>query len=119
MLKYRGYAASKAALRAATKQQALELGPSNIRVNSAHIGWMWGPSVQNYFESQAIETGIAIEDLKKVIIDNIPIGRIPDDADCAKAAMILASDYTSVVTGAGLDINGGEFMPTQPPYLKN
>ena len=112
MLMNGGYAASKSALRTATKQLAMELGNSNIRLNSAHIGWMWGPAVKGYFENQSEDTGIPIETLKKVITDDIPLGRIPEDEECAKAAMILASDYASAVTGASLDVNGGMFMPT-------
>ena len=45
-----GYAASKAALASATAHLATELGPHNIRVNSAFMGWMWGPPVQFYME---------------------------------------------------------------------
>ena len=88
MLMNGGYAASKLALRAATKQLAMELGNSNIRINSAHIGWMWGPAVEGYFNTQSAETGISVEDLKKVITNDIPLGRIPEDGECAKAAMI-------------------------------
>ena len=31
--------------------------------------------------------------------------------DCANAVAFLCSDYARVITGAGLDVNGGEFMP--------
>ena len=106
-----GYAASKAALRAATKQLALELGQYNIRVNSCHMGWMWGPAVQGYFAWQSGETGRPQEELIAEVTRGIPLGSIPDDADCARAAMLLASDYARVVTGAALEVNGGEFMP--------
>ncbi|MFT5711197.1 MAG: NAD(P)-dependent dehydrogenase (short-subunit alcohol dehydrogenase family) [Halioglobus sp.] len=106
-----GYGASKSALRSATKHLALELGQYNIRVNSCHMGWMWGPSVEGYFAWQAQETGRTQEELIAEITQNIPLGAIPDDADCAKAAMFFASDYSCVVTGASLDVNGGEFMP--------
>ena len=37
-----GYAVSKAAMLVAVKYLALELGPNNIRVNTARMGWMWG-----------------------------------------------------------------------------
>ena len=37
-----GYGSSKSALRNASKHLALELGKYNIRVNSVHMGWMWG-----------------------------------------------------------------------------
>jgi enoyl-[acyl-carrier-protein] reductase (NADH) len=42
---------------------------------------------------------------------HIPLGKISTDEDCAKAAMFLVSDYANAVTGASLDINGGEYMP--------
>ena len=106
-----GYGASKSALRSATKHLALELGQYNIRVNSCHMGWMWGPSVEGYIAWQAQQTGKTQQELIAGITQNIPLGVIPDDADCAKAAVFFASDYACVVTGASLDVNGGEFMP--------
>ena len=106
-----GYGASKSALRCATKHLALELGKYNIRVNSCHMGWMWGPSVAGYFAWQAQETGKPQEELIAEVTRNIPLGVIPDDGECAKAAVFFASDYASVVTGAALDVNGGEYMP--------
>lgn len=106
-----GYGSSKSALRNATKHLALELGQHGIRVNSCHMGWMWGPSVEGYFAWQASETGKSREELIAEVTRNIPLGVIPDDGECAKAAVFLASDYASVVTGAALDVNGGEYMP--------
>jgi NAD(P)-dependent dehydrogenase (short-subunit alcohol dehydrogenase family) len=106
-----GYGASKSALRSATKHLALELGQHGIRVNSCHMGWMWGPAVEGYLAWQASESGRSQEDIIADVTRNIPLGVIPDDGDCAKAAIFLASDYASVVTGAALDVNGGEYMP--------
>lgn len=106
-----GYGSSKAALRCATKHLALELGQYNIRVNSVHMGWMWGPSVAGYFDWQAQATGRDREALIAEVAANIPLGVIPDDGDCARAALFFGSDYSAVVTGAALDVNGGEYMP--------
>ncbi|MCG8671843.1 MAG: SDR family oxidoreductase [Pseudomonadales bacterium] len=106
-----GYAASKAALTSATQHLAVELGPYNIRVNGAYMGWMWGPPVENYFKYQSSKTGEPLEELKAQVEKNIPLGRIPTDADCAKAVIFLASDYANAVSGACLDVNGGEFLP--------
>ena len=106
-----GYGASKSALRSATKHLALELGQFNIRVNSCHMGWMWGPSVEGYFGWQSQTTGKSQDELIAEVTRNIPLGVIPDDGECAKAAVFLGSDYASVVTGAALDVNGGEYMP--------
>ena len=106
-----GYGSSKSALRSATKHLALELGQHGIRVNSCHMGWMWGPSVEGYFAWQASESGRPQQELIAEVTRNIPLGIIPDDGECAKAAVFLASDYASVITGAALDVNGGEYMP--------
>lgn len=106
-----GYGSSKSALRCATKHLALELGKYNIRVNSVHMGWMWGPSVEGYFSWQSQATGKSKEELMAEVVSEIPLGVIPDDEDCAKSALFFGSDYANMVTGAALDVNGGEFMP--------
>jgi len=106
-----GYGASKGALRVATSHLAKELGQHGIRVNSAFMGWMWGPPVEGYLKYAAKEQGTTVEALRKQIGRGIPLGDIPDDADCAKVAIFLASDYSRAMTGACVDVNGGEFLP--------
>lgn len=107
-----GYGASKAALKSATAHLAIELGQYNIRVNSSYMGWMWGPPVEYYFSMMEKVTGKDKEVLIGEVAKNIPLGAIPDDADCAKSVIFLASDYSCAVTGAALDVNGGEFIPS-------
>lgn len=106
-----GYGASKAALVSATSHLALELGRYGIRVNSTFMGWMWGASVENYMKAEAARTGTTVEALRKAVARNIPLGDIPEDGDCAKAVIFLASDYACAITGACLDVNGGEYLP--------
>ncbi len=106
-----GYACSKAALGCATSYLALECGKYGIRFNSVFLGWMWGPAVASYFEGMAVELKTTVEKLKRNVSDNIPLGIIPTDKDCAKSVLYLLSDYSSVVTGASLDVNGGEYLP--------
>lgn len=106
-----GYAASKAALATSVKYLAKELGAQRIRVNSVHMGWMWGAPVQGYVEWQAQQHKIPVEQIKAQIAADIPLGFIPTDDDCARAALFLVSDYARVVTGAALDVNGGAYMP--------
>ncbi|MCA9502350.1 MAG: SDR family oxidoreductase [Spirochaetaceae bacterium] len=105
------YASSKGALTAATRMLAKELGPDQIRVNSISMGWMWGPPVEGYVKGAAKQMGVSEEQVLAGITKDIPLGRIPDDSDCANAALFLASDLSRVITGASLDCNGGEFMP--------
>lgn len=106
-----GYGASKAALVSATSHLALELGRYGIRVNATFMGWMWGPSVENYFKAEAERNGTTVDALRKGVARNIPLGDIPEDGDCAKAVIFLASDYARAITGACLDVNGGEYLP--------
>ena len=105
-----GYAASKGALSTATKILAKELGPKGIRVNSVFMGWMWGPPVEMYVNYTAQTMGVTPEAVIADVVKDIPLGLIPDDSDCANAALFLISDLAKVITGSSLDVNGGEFM---------
>lgn len=107
-----GYASSKAALACATSYLALECGKYGIRFNSVFLGWMWGPAVAAYFEGLARELKTTVDALKQNVADGIALGIIPPDSECAKSVLYLISDYASVVTGASLDVNGGEYLPT-------
>lgn len=106
-----GYAASKAALRTSAMYLAKELAPDGIRVNTVHIGWMWGYPVQMYVQYQAQQMKVSEAEIKAQIAANIPLGRIPTDDECARPALFLCSDYASAITGAALDVNGGAWMP--------
>ena len=106
-----GYAVSKAALRMATTQLAKELGPDRIRVNSVFPGWMWGPVVAEGLQVQADATGRTLEEVRAEIAARLPLGDIPEDGECAKAIVALASDHFRPVTGACLDLSAGEYLP--------
>jgi NAD(P)-dependent dehydrogenase (short-subunit alcohol dehydrogenase family) len=105
-----GYAASKGAQEVAVKYLAKEVGKYGIRVNSAFMGWMWGVPVQQGIKMMAKMQKTSEDEVLKQIVANIPLGRMSTDDDCARAALMLASDYARAITGACLDINGGEFM---------
>jgi NAD(P)-dependent dehydrogenase (short-subunit alcohol dehydrogenase family) len=101
-----GYAMTKAALGQMTRQLAVELSGSGIRVNTALMGWMMGAPLRTYLAS----LGDASEAFEARRAAEIPIGRIPSDDACAKAVYFLLSDYASEVTGAALDVNGGDWV---------
>ena len=105
------YAASKAALQAAARNLALELGAYRIRVNTAMVGRMWGPNVEAQTARVAADRGVSFEEVKREFAARMALPEIPDDADCAGPVLFLASDYARAITGATLDINGGEWMP--------
>lgn len=105
-----GYATSKGALATATRALAQELAPLGIRVNACFMGWMWGANVKGFVEGMAAKNGVDPAVVKKGFEKNIPLGEMPTDAECAKGCLFLVSDYAKVITGASLDINGGEYM---------
>ncbi len=106
-----GYALAKAAMTCATKFLALELGEHDIRVNHVIMGWLDGPGVRFYLQVTSEEKGISEQEVYDDIASRNPLGRIPTDEACAGAVLMLLSSYTSEVTGAVLDVNGGEYMP--------
>jgi NAD(P)-dependent dehydrogenase (short-subunit alcohol dehydrogenase family) len=106
-----GYAIAKAAMGCATQYLALELGVHGIRVNQAVLGWLDGPGVRFYLKMTAEQRGVSEQDVYDEIAGRNPLGRIPTDEACAGAILYLLSRYASEVTGAVLDVNGGEHMP--------
>jgi len=105
-----GYVTAKAALHGATRQLAAELGPYNIRVNSPRMGWLWGVPVQTHLRSMAMARGVPEQQIIDEVRAKIPLGVIPPDEECAKSVLFFVSDYSRMVTGTSMDINGGQYM---------
>ena len=91
------YSAAKAGVLGLGKAMARELGPDGIRVNSVTPGLI-----------QTDITGDKLtDDLKAEIIKGIPLNRLGNAEDVARACLFLASDLSSYITGATIDVNGG------------
>jgi NAD(P)-dependent dehydrogenase (short-subunit alcohol dehydrogenase family) len=104
------YAASKAALKSITRTLAKELGGDGIRVNGVHPGYIWGRSVEVYFERLAEERGVTAAEVHQEIADQIALGYIPDAAEIANVVAFLASDMARCLTGQSIGANGGHWF---------
>jgi NAD(P)-dependent dehydrogenase (short-subunit alcohol dehydrogenase family) len=92
------YGASKAAVRLLTKHTAIQHARDGIRVNSISPGSV---------DTQMIAANIGTPEGRAASISRIPLGRIGTAQDVAYAALFLASDESSFMTGADLVIDGG------------
>jgi len=93
------YAASKAGVIALTKSTAKELSSRNIRVNAVAPGFI-----------QSKMTDALSEEVRKKMLDAIPMQRFGTPEDVAKAVLFLAGDASAYVTGQVLSVNGGMMM---------
>ena len=90
---FTAYDATKGGIEALTRAMALDLGPYNIRVNALMPG--------------SIDTsGLSIED-RTLRGENVPLGRIGEPIDMTGAALFLASDDASYITGDVIKVDGG------------
>ncbi|HKQ02717.1 MAG TPA: SDR family oxidoreductase [Actinomycetes bacterium] len=97
------YTASKSALSGLTRQLAMLLGPKGIRVNAILPG-------NTVLERPDASWASLSEEDKERMLHDIPLGRFGTPEDQARAAVWLASDYNTWVTGENLAVAGGERM---------
>ncbi len=109
--RYGAYATSKGALETATKALAVELGVHGIRVNSVFPGYIWGEKVEWYFEYLAGKEGITPEEYHRRIADETALKYLPHSSEIAGSVLFFASDLSKPVTGQGLDVNAGHWIP--------
>ena len=95
------YTASKFALRGLTKASALDLGPRGIRVNAILPGVIRTPMVAYVVDSREAE-----------LASGLPMRRIGEPTDIASAALYLASDDSTWVSGTDLVVDGGQTAGT-------
>jgi NAD(P)-dependent dehydrogenase (short-subunit alcohol dehydrogenase family) len=104
------YTASKAALAAATKILAAELGAHGVRVNGVHPGYIWGDSVEMYFEHLARKKGITADEQYQEVAADTALGYLPHSSEIAEAVVFFASDMSKPVTGQALGVNAGQWF---------
>jgi NAD(P)-dependent dehydrogenase (short-subunit alcohol dehydrogenase family) len=104
------YTASKAGLAAVTKVLAAELGEHGVRVNGVHPGYIWGDSVETYFEYLAKKKGITAEEQYREVASETALGYLPHSSEIAEAVVFFASDMSRPITGQALGVNAGQWF---------
>ncbi|PQE00942.1 short-chain dehydrogenase [Mycobacterium sp. EPG1] len=107
--KYGAYKMAKSALLAMSQTLATELGDQGIRVNSVLPGYIWGGTLESYFNHQAGKYGTTVEEIYKATAAASDLKRLPTEDEVASAILFMASDLSSGITGQALDVNCGEF----------
>ena len=90
------YAAAKAGLIGFTKSVAKELASRNIRCNAVAPGCI-----------ATDMTAVLGEEAVDAMVKTIPMGRVAQPEEVAKAVLFLASDDASYITGQTLNVDGG------------
>ncbi len=96
------YASSKAAVIHLTKAVALEVAENNIRVNYINPAAVDTPMLPQFRPK-----GMDLDEFYKSAKASMPLGRIAKPEDVAYTALFLASDESSLLTGVGINVNGG------------
>lgn len=90
------YATSKAALAGLTREMATDFGPRGVRVNAISPG--------------EIDTSILSPGTERIVNEQIPMRRLGEPQEVAKAIYFLCTEQSSYVNGAELHINGGQHV---------
>lgn len=94
-----GYCASKGGIVQLTKTAALEYAKQKVRVNAIAPGVIRTPMVERFTKGK--------QDLENVLVQTEPVGRLGEPNEIAAAALFLASDESSFITGHILVVDGG------------
>lgn len=98
------YAAAKHAVVGLAKSLGMRYAAEKIRVNAVCPGPIDTPMLPRFFNASTPEQAAAY---REKVVTAIPMGRIGQPQEIANAAMWLASDHASFVTGTSLAVDGG------------
>ena len=104
------YVASKFAVVGLTQAMAYELAPHEIRVNSVCPGYVRTGMQDREVVWEAKLKGISTDEVVDFYFVDTPLRRLQTPEDVAAAALFLASDAASSITGESVAVNGGSFM---------
>ena len=107
---YAAYCASKFGIIGLTQSLALECAGDGIRVNALCPGVVFTPLWDSMVADYARKRNMKPQEVKPYFESKIPMGRLCSEKDVADAAVFLAGDHASYITGQAINISGGAVM---------
>lgn len=97
------YSATKAAVRSFARSWTLDLKARKIRVNAISAGPINTPGLSGLGQNEE-----HVQQILSYLASTVPMGRLGDPDEIAKAVVFLASDDSSFITGSELFVDGGQ-----------
>lgn len=101
------YSTAKMGIQGFTRTLAVELGPFGITANAIAPGFISTDMVAQ----TASRLGMSMEDFEAQVAAGTPVRRVGQARDIAAAAVFLASEESSYITGQTLYVDGGQSLP--------
>lgn len=100
------YSASKFGLAGLTQTWAMELGPSNIRVNSVLPGVVSGDRVERVIAARAAAGGVSNDEMREQLVEKVSLRRMTLPEDVANQVAYLCSDDGAIISGQSISVCG-------------
>lgn len=100
------YASTKWAIVGLMKSLAIELGPSNIRVNAILPGVVEGERMDSVIAARAQALGMTFDEMREDYVKKISLRRLVTTQDVAAMALFLASPAARNISGQAISVDG-------------
>lgn len=100
------YSASKFGLTGLTQTWAMELGPSNIRVNSVLPGVVSGDRVERIIAARAEAGGVSNDAMREQLVEKVSLRRMTRPEDVANQVAFLCSEEGAMISGQSISVCG-------------
>ncbi|WP_313696447.1 SDR family oxidoreductase [Achromobacter sp.] len=100
------YSASKFGLAGLTQTWAMELGPSNIRVNSVLPGVVSGDRVERIIAARAEAGGVSNDAMREQLVEKVSLRRMTRPEDVANQVVFLCSEQGAMISGQSISVCG-------------
>ena len=105
------YSSSMFALMGLMETMALELASAQITVNAVNPGQVQTEMLERLFVDRARLNGITPDEVRRGVVNHVPLGRLASTREVADAYVFLASHLAGYITGQALLVDGGWVLP--------